>query len=314
MARLPVGIALGDPCGVGPEVTVKALAAFPRLAAASLVIGDPEIILRALRRARVAQNFPVLAIPDARLAALAPGRVSRLAGAMSARWLAEAGRLALARRIGAVVTAPVCKEAVALSRPGFRGQTEFLAALCRVAEPVMMLAGPTLRVVPVTRHLALRRVPGALSIGLILRALRITAHGLTRWFGIPRPRLAVCGLNPHAGEGGLMGHEDQRIVAPAVRRARRLGIRATGPLPADTVFAPARAGAYDAVVTMYHDQANIPIKMVEGARAVNMTLGLPFLRTSPAHGTAFDIAWSNRANAGSMTAAIASAMAAAGRA
>lgn len=312
MPRLPVGIALGDPCGVGPEVTVKALAASPRLAAASLVIGDPEIILRALRRARVAQTFRVLAVPDARLAGLTPGRVSRLAGAMSARWLSEAGRLALARRIGAVVTAPVCKEAVALSRPDFRGQTEFLAGLCGVAEPVMMLAGPTLRVVPVTRHVALRRVPGLLSAGLILRALRITAHGLTRWFAIPRPRIAVCGLNPHAGEGGLMGHEDARVIAPAVRRARRLGIRTTGPLPADTVFAPARAGAYDAVVTMYHDQANIPIKMVEGAQAVNMTLGLPFLRTSPAHGTAFDIAWTNRAKADSMLAAIASAAAAAG--
>jgi 4-hydroxythreonine-4-phosphate dehydrogenase len=221
--------------------------------------------------------------------------------------------LALAGRLGAVVTGPVCKEAVALARPGFRGQTEFLASLAGCREPVMMLAGPTLRVVPVTRHLPLRRVPGALSTGLILRAIRITASGLTRWFGVRRPRLAVCGLNPHAGEGGLLGHEDSRMIAPAVRAARRAGIRATGPLPADTVFAPARAGAYDAVVTMYHDQANIPIKMVEGPQAVNMTLGMPFLRTSPAHGTAFDIAWSGRARPDSMRAAIAMAVRAMGR-
>jgi 4-hydroxythreonine-4-phosphate dehydrogenase len=204
----------------------------------------------------------------------------------------------------------VSKEAVAATLPGFRGQTEFIARAAGVREPVMLLAGPTLRTVPVTRHLPLRRVVPALSVGLIARAIRVTAEGLRRWFGVPRPRIAVCGVNPHAGEGGLLGSEDGRIVAPAVRRARRGGLRVTGPLPADVVFAAMRRGSYDAVVAMYHDQANIPIKTVEGARAVNATLGLPFLRTSPAHGTAFDIAGRGIADPTSMLAAVGTAAAA----
>ncbi len=286
MSRL-VAVTPGDPAGIGPEVLAKALRARPRLAARCLLVGAPWQV-------RVPR-----------------GRVSRAAGAAALDWLREGVRAVLTGRAAALVTGPVSKEAIARILPGFTGQTEFVAAAAGVREPVMLLGGPELKVVIVTRHMALARVPRALSAGLVARAIRITAGGLTRWFGIARPRLAICGLNPHAGEGGLLGREDSRIVAPAVRAVRRSGIRAVGPLPGDAVFAPANRRRYDAVVAMYHDQGLAPLKAVEGGRAVNATLGLPFLRVSPAHGTAFDIAGRGRADPTSMIAALETAVRAA---
>jgi 4-hydroxythreonine-4-phosphate dehydrogenase len=285
--RRPVAVSLGDPAGIGPEVCAKALARDRRLAARCLLFGDPAV--------RVPR-----------------GRVTREAGVLAARWLEDAARAVLRGEAAALVTGPVNKEAIALSVPGFRGQTEFIAALAGVREPVMMLAGPTLRVVCVTRHIPLSRVPRALSTGLIMRTILTVARDLVRWFGIVRPSIGVCGLNPHAGEGGLVGREDARVVAPAVRLALRRGVRVAGPLPADAAFAAGHRERYDAVVAMYHDQAMIPIKAVEMDRAVNATLGLPFLRTSPAHGTAFDIAGRGVARSDSMLAAIRMAVQSAG--
>ncbi len=294
-----VVVSLGDPLGIGPEVIAKVLARSPSLARRCLVVGDPGVLARAVRRFAPAARRRAFRTFDA------AGMTSGLppAAPPEARWLEAATRLVLAGEGGALVTGPVTKARIARGLPGFRGQTEFIARVAGVREPVMMLAGPTLRAVCVTRHIPLRRVPGALTVPLIAGAVVAVARGLPRWFGIRAPRIAVCGLNPHAGEGGLLGEEDRRIVLPAVRAARRRGARATDPLPADAAFALAAAGRYDAVVAMYHDQANIPVKTVERDRAVNVTLGLPFLRTSPAHGTAYDIAGRGVANPESMRAA-----------
>jgi 4-hydroxythreonine-4-phosphate dehydrogenase len=325
----PVAISLGDPAGIGPEVIVKTLLADSRLRSRCFLVGDPGVVRREIRRlgrdpalaveislpgdSTRASAIRVLGVPGRRLTWPSYGRLSRDAGRMAAVWLEKAARLALAGNAGALVTGPVNKAAVAKSHHGFKGQTEFIAALAGVHDPVMMLAGPTLRVVPATRHIALADVPRTLTAGLVAGCILGCARGLARWFGIRRPRIAVCGLNPHAGEGGLTGREDAGIVAPGVLRAVRAGVNAVGPLPADMVFLAARRGRYDAVVAMYHDQAMIPIKTVEAERAVNATLGLPFLRTSPAHGTAFDIAGRGKANPESMRAAVEMAVKAAGR-
>jgi len=284
-----------------------------------LLIGDPAVIRREAARAgagsggRVLRELSVLPVSHPGLAALRPGRVSALAGKMAASWIRTGAVMARDGGLGALVTGPVNKEAVALNLPGFTGHTEYIARIAGAPNPVMMLAGPTLRVVPVTRHMPLALVPARLSAKLIADCVVGTAQGLKRWFGVARPRIAVCGLNPHAGDGGLLGKEDSMVVAPAVRMARRRGVLVSGPHPADMVFAAARRGRYDAVVAMYHDQAMIPIKTVEADSAVNATLGLPFLRTSPAHGTAFDIAGKGIADSGSMKAAIVMAVAAAGK-
>ena len=284
-----IAVSLGDPAGIGPEVIRRAFRRYPGMASRCRVFGDFGV--------RVPR-----------------GRVTRRAGELAAGWLAGAVRAVLRGDCAAIVTGPVNKEAIALSHPGFSGQTEFIAKMARVREPVMMLAGPTLRVVPVTRHIPLRRVSGAVSAGLVLRTILTVACDLRRWFGVRRPVIGVCGLNPHAGEGGILGREDRAIVAPAVREARRRGVRALGPLPADAAFAAGQRDRYDAVVAMYHDQAMIPIKAVEMDRAVNATLGLPFLRTSPAHGTAFDIAGRGIARPDSMIEAIRMALRAGSRA
>lgn len=210
---------------------------------------------------------------------------------------------------GAIVTCPIAKKPLYESGFRFPGHTEYLAHLAtektgRRVTPVMMLAGPDLRAVPVTIHIALADVPAALTIDAIMRTARITAADLVGRFGIARPRLAVAGLNPHAGEGGTIGREDETVIRPAVEMLRAEGIDAVGPLPADTMFhARARAG-YDAAICMYHDQALIPAKALAFDETVNVTLGLPFVRTSPDHGTAFDIAGKGAARADSLIAAL----------
>jgi 4-hydroxythreonine-4-phosphate dehydrogenase len=209
----------------------------------------------------------------------------------------------------AVVTNPIAKKVLYDSGFAFPGHTEFLAELAkewtgRPVRPVMMMAGPELKVVPVTIHIALAEVPKRLDEALIVDTGRILAEDLAARFGIDHPRLAVAGLNPHAGEGGAMGDEDERIVRPAVEALRHMGIDARGPLPADTLFHPEARRSYDAALCMYHDQALIPLKTLAFDDGVNVTLGLPFIRTSPDHGTAFDIAGTGRARPNSLVAAL----------
>lgn len=274
--RLPrIAITMGDPRGIGPEIVGKVLSDPPE-PADYLVIGPEELT----------DDLPA---EDA----------GRLAGEAVER----AVQLALRGEVDAIVTAPVEKRALHLAGYRYPGHTEWLAHLAGDVEVAMMLASDRLRVVLVTTHLPLREVPRALTSERILAIGRVTTLGLRCWWGIERPRLALCALNPHAGEGGAFGDEDQAILAPA---ARELG--AAGPLPADTVFVRAMRGEFDAVLAPYHDVGMTAIKVASFGHAVNITLGLPFIRTSPDHGTAFDIAGKGIADPGSMREAVALAV------
>jgi len=228
-------------------------------------------------------------------------------------WLTKASieqavALTLSGQASAVVTNPIAKHVMAASGFAYPGHTEFLGALAEMhghrASPVMMLAGGGLRVVPVTVHIALADVPGTLTAAKIIETAKITAAGLKRWFGLDGPRLAITGLNPHAGESGMMGHEEDLIIRPAIAQCREAGLIVSGPHPADTLFHERARNAYDVAIAMYHDQALVPLKTLAFDEGVNVTLGLPFVRTSPDHGTAFDIAGKGLARPDSLIAAL----------
>ena len=298
-----VGITLGDPAGIGPEITAKALRD-PSLAklARYTLIGDAVIFkkygLKATSRCRLIDlnNF-------SSLNEIKKG-VNRRNGVAAWSYLQKAVQLLRSKEIDALVTAPVSKEAIALSRPGFLGHTEYLAKSFGVANAEMMFVHKDLRVVIVTRHLPVKKVPQALSAKKILATIGLTNRALKKLFNIKRPRLAVCGLNPHAGESGLLGNEEQKNIIPAIKAARQKKMNVSGPFAADTLFIPKNRKNYDALIAMYHDQGLTPAKALYFDTLVNLTLGLPFIRTSPDHGTAFDIAGKNRADAGSMKEAI----------
>ncbi len=281
MARRPrLAVTLGDPRGIGPEVVAKALALGP-LHADVVLLGSRE---------RDAASADV-------------------AGRIAGEAVAEAVRLALAGEADAVVTGPVHKHALYLAGFRYPGLTELLAHLAGDRDVAMMLTTPGLRVVLVTTHLPLRDVPRAVTTERVVRTGRITVAALREWWGIARPRLAVCALNPHAGESGLFGDEDDRVLRPAAE-----ALAAAGPLPADTVFVRALRGEFDAVLTPYHDVGMTAVKVAGFGKGVNVTLGLPFPRTAPDHGTALDIAGKDIADPGSMRAALELAVELAGRA
>ncbi len=320
----PLALTAGDPSGVGPEIAIKAwLARTARACPPFYVIGDPALL--AARARMIGEVLPIAEV-TAGDAASAFGRslpvVPLMHGFHDNPGMPESRNAAgivesidravddvFAGRASAVVTAPIAKKV--LYEAGFRhpGHTEYLAHLAssRTGKPlsaVMMLAGPALRTVPVTIHMPISQVPTALSSELIVTTARIVATDLRERFGIGKPRLAVAGLNPHAGEGGAIGSEDAEIIAPAVATLRAGGIDAFGPLPADTMFHEQARATYDAAICMYHDQALIPAKALAFDEAVNVTLGLPFVRTSPDHGTAFDIAGKGTVRADSLIAAL----------
>jgi 4-hydroxythreonine-4-phosphate dehydrogenase len=320
MARqpmMPLAVSLGDPAGIGPEVIAKCWDNRARFDLAPFVaIGDPRSV-RAVWDGQIATiddpreadsafdvGLPLIQVANPELDR--PGHPS-VAGAHSSLDALElAVGLARSGSASAVVTGPVSKEQ--LYSIGFRhpGQTEFVAERCGIASSnvVMMLAGPTLRAVPVTTHIPLRDVPDALTPGLIESRGRTTLRGLQRNFGIAEPRLAVTGLNPHSGEGGLLGRAEIEVIEPAIAALRAEGWRVTGPHPADTLFHESARARFDAALCMYHDQALIPVKALHFADAVNITLGLPIVRTAPDHGTAFDIAGGDRADPRPMAAAL----------
>jgi 4-hydroxythreonine-4-phosphate dehydrogenase len=305
-----LAISLGDPAGIGPEVVVRALARRPDLPV--VVFGDAGVIERAAAAAGVPSPPPDLVRSVTRLAPgeVTPGQPSALCGRAQVEYLRAATGSVLRGEHAGLVTAPISKEWADRAGFGFPGHTEFLAHAAGVTDYAMMLAGPRLRVTLATTHLALREVPSALSSGGIASAIRLTARWLREGFGIALPRVAVCGLNPHAGEAGRFGDEEGRLVVPALDMARgRLeaeGVPAqlSGPHVPDVVFRQAAEGAFDAVVALYHDQGLIPVKLLHFDEAVNVTLGLPFVRTSPDHGTAYDIAGSGRARPDSFLAAL----------
>lgn len=317
----PVAVSLGDPAGVGPELIAEAWARRETEGLAPfLVAGGQELIAAAARTRRIdapvvaiaapeeaprafAHGIPVLAGPDG---AYRPGEPDRQGATMALASLELASRLAVDGHASALVTGPIAK--ARLAEVGFThpGQTEYVAEACGYSplDVVMMLAGPSLRTVPVTIHIALAEVPRQLTSATIERRGRITAMGLMRDFGIASPRLAVAALNPHAGEEGRMGDEEARIILPAIEALRAEGIEVTGPHPADALFAARSRETFDVALCMYHDQALIPLKTLDFDRGVNVTLGLPIVRTSPDHGTAFGIAGKQIADPGAMIAAI----------
>lgn len=320
MARAPsspLAISLGDPAGIGPEVIAKCwdhraefgLPPFVAIGdghAIDAVWDGPIEVVDDPREADAAFDYalPLIQIPAAGVDS--PGHPSVAGAHCSLDALELAVGLARSGSAAAVVTGPVSKEQ--LYSIGFQhpGQTEFVAERCGIApgNVVMMLAGPTLRTVPVTTHLPFRDVARALTSALIESRGRATLRGLQRSFGIAEPRLAVAALNPHAGEGGNLGREEGELIEPAIAALRAEGWRVSGPLPADTMFHARARATYDAALCMYHDQALIPIKALHFEEAVNVTVGLPIVRTAPDHGTAFDIAGQDRADARPMAAAI----------
>jgi 4-phospho-D-threonate 3-dehydrogenase / 4-phospho-D-erythronate 3-dehydrogenase len=324
-----LAITMGDPAGVGPEVIVRAWRdARIHQWCRPLVVGHSELMRRAAQLIGAPIEVEPIAEPEAAVASLdrlpclqavedsvleiAPCQIDARAGQAAYDALVAAARLALAGRVGAITTAPLNKAALWQAGHEYPGHTELLAELCGVRDFAMMLylaadeqvRGPAgLGVVHATLHTSLRQVFSELSAENILAKIRL-ADRVMRGLKQAAPRIGVCALNPHAGEGGLFGGEEQTLIAPAVEQARREGIDADGPHPADTLMVRARAGEFDGVVAMYHDQGHIALKLLGFHRAVNVTLGLPIVRTSVAHGTAFDLAWQGIAESSSMIEAI----------
>lgn len=323
-----VSVSAGDPGGIGPEVIVKALADAPLRARGAFRVRGPESALRAAAGragiepfwSRVGAGDPLpppapgsVIVLDDPGAGVFPAAPTREGGELSFRAARDAIADALRapgdpRRADAVVTGPISKRAWQLAGHGeFPGHTELLAASTGARRCAMMFVTPRLRVILATGHVPLARVPAALTTARVAEVIELGVEACRR-LGVDRPRVAVAGLNPHAGEDGMLGRQDAEVIAPAVSAATSRGIDCRGPLPGDTVFIAAVAGAFDLVVAMYHDQGLIPVKLLDRDRAVNVTVGLPIIRTSPDHGTAFDIAGANRAEAGSMKAAIETAL------
>ncbi|MDO9474003.1 MAG: 4-hydroxythreonine-4-phosphate dehydrogenase PdxA [Caulobacter sp.] len=322
MTPAPLALSLGDPAGTGPEITARAWRALRESGPAFMVIGDRQALesapggsvpVQAVTRPEdaalvFADALPVLDIPLT--TSVVAGQPNPANAAAVIRWIETGVALALTGAASGLVTAPIAKAPLYAAGFGFPGHTEFLAELTAASRhdgargPVMMLTAADLRVALVTIHEPLARVSGLLTVEKIVNAGLVTAQALRRDFGIAAPRLAVAGLNPHAGESGSLGREEIEVIAPAVRALRELGVEATGPSPADSLFHPEARARYDAVLCMYHDQALIPVKMLDFWGGVNVTLGLPIVRTSPDHGTGFDIAGRGLARPDSLIAAI----------
>jgi len=314
-----MAITMGDPFGIGPEVIVKAIKEMGRRDDI-LIVGDypllnrarelfaPEAVLYPVKDfsglGRAGEGVPVL---DLERVSTEKGLEDKgptdKGGRVSIHFIRCAVEMALKGEVGAVVTAPISKEAIHMAGYPYAGHTEFLAELTGTERFAMMLAGGPLKVILVTTHCALSQVAGLISMDKIYNILRLSHDWWVRFLG-HSPRLAVAALNPHAGEGGIFGHEEKTHIAPAIDRARREGIEVTGPYPSDTLFHYAKDGRYDAVVVMYHDQGLIPLKMISFGKGVNCTLGLPIIRTSVDHGTGYDIAWKGRADPSSLKEAI----------
>jgi 4-hydroxythreonine-4-phosphate dehydrogenase len=323
MTLPPLALTLGDPAGIGPEITVKAWTALHRSGPAFMVIGDYDLVSSAspssgakvrrvasMREAEAvfADAVPVLDIPSP--VRPVSGKADPAYAAAVIRWIETAVGLALSGEASGLVTAPIAKAPLYAAGFAFPGHTEFLAELCAGAShveprgPVMMLTAGGLRTALVTIHEPLSRVPSLLSVESILRVGLVTARALKADFGILAPRLALAGLNPHAGEGGAIGREEIDILQPAAEAMRALGVDCEDPRPADSLFHPEARLRYDAVICLYHDQALIPVKMLDFWAGVNVTLGLPIVRTSPDHGSGFDIAGRGIARPESLIAAV----------
>jgi 4-hydroxythreonine-4-phosphate dehydrogenase len=319
--RPTIAITMGDPAGIGAEVIVKALAdPVLRHRARYIIYGLNENLAYAAdlaeydvfwwrdqfngRLRAYPHDVVVVDYDQYSMLGSAVRSPSKMGGEASMRFCLDAIEAASKRLVDAVVTAPIAKESWKLAGYHYPGHTELFAQRTNTRRYAMMFAGGPIRVVLATVHVPLMGLWNKLNIGAVFQPIELVHQALVEWFDIPKPRIAVAGVNPHAGENGQFGDEEARIIEPAILMAREQGIDVSGPYPGDTVFLSARDGKFDAVVAMYHDQGLIPVKLLAFDRAVNITLGLPIIRTSPDHGTAFDIVSRNRANPGSMRAAI----------
>lgn len=317
----PLGITMGCPVGIGPEIILRFFSqAGGQAVPPPVVIGDAGVLRRCGEALKIAlrvvdwqpgapvepQALNVLSL-SALGAGLVWGQPTRETGRAMGRYIEEGVRLVRQGQLAGLVTCPISKGALKAGGYRFPGHTEMLAELCQARDFAMMMAGARLKITLVTIHQPLAEVPGAITQEAVLRMIRITGQALREDFGVPAPRLAVAGLNPHAGEEGMFGDEEQRVIAPAVAAGRKAGWLVEGPFPPDTVFNKAVAGQFDAVVCMYHDQGLIPFKLLHFSDGVNVTLGLPMVRTSVDHGTAYDIAGKGVADPTSLAAAVAMA-------
>ena len=323
--RAPIALTLGDPSGIGPEIIVKLFVAGAGKAGDLVVIGDAGVLERTVAFLDVSARVVVISEPAEAIETNGPlipviaagpfipadlpiGAVDARSGAAAYAYVQKAIDLALAGKVRAIVTAPLNKEAMAKAGIHYPGHTEILADRCGVSDFAMMLANDELRVLLVSIHLSLKDAIAAVTPASELRAIRL-AHAAGKAFGFANPKVAVAGLNPHAGENGMFGNEDQDIIVPAIATARTEGIDVSGPWPGDTVFMRARKGDFDIVVAQYHDQGLIPVKYLGVDNGVNITVGLPFVRTSVDHGTAFDIAGKGLADPASLAYALRQAVA-----
>ena len=312
---------MGDPAGVGPELCLRVLQSHEIvLQCIPLIFGDATILKTVASilklncpdsivdisdwiTGKTPSEASIIHCPVAGSKRIKPGKISSVCGKSAYRYIAEAVSSALQKRISAIVTAPICKEALNLAGINYPGHTELLAELTDTENYCMMLTSEKITVSLVTTHIAISELPLALSINKILNVIRLTNQTIKR-IKKKQPELIVCGLNPHSGEHGLFGNEERKFIEPAVSKAKQEGIKCEGPLPSDTAFIPSRISTTDAYVCMYHDQALIPFKMLAFDTGVNVTLGLPIIRTSVDHGTAFDIAWKGIAKPSSLFHAI----------
>src|SRR3990167_7464799 len=323
--KLLIGITMGDPCGIGPEIILKSLKSPAiRKIANYVIIGNKNVFDQAARILKIPlkyriishiaeienSNQPVslLSINDFKSSLMKLKRATAEGGELSVQCVIRGINLAMSGHIDALVTAPICKEAIHLAGYGYPGHTEMLRIFSGAGRVVMLMVGGKLRVAFVTTHIALKDVPQSITIEDVLETIVITDSGLRQYFGLKKPRFAVCGLNPHAGEEGIFGDEERKVIIPAIEKAREKGIMCDGPHSADTVFYKAFKGTYDVVAAIYHDQGAIPLKLHAFETGVNITLGIPFVRTSPDHGTAYDIAGKGIANPSSMIEAIKTAV------
>jgi 4-hydroxythreonine-4-phosphate dehydrogenase len=321
MEKLPIiAVTMGDPAGIGPEIIIKAweeerFEGICRI----IVIGDLRVlqgivrnqrrgvILKSINRMEEAVFSPekllVLDLNNADPKDFPIGQVSIAAGRAAAEYILKGVELALARKVDGIATAPINKESLNLAGLSYPGHTELLAKLTNTADYAMMMVGGELKVVLVTTHLSLAEVPSKITLPRVLNIIKLTYRSMS-CFGISEPRIALAALNPHAGEGGLFGQEERQCLIPAIKEAQKMGIDITGPYPADTLFQSDKSKNFHVIIAMYHDQGLIPVKMAAFGRAVNVTIGLPIIRTSVDHGTAYDIAGKGIANPGSLIEAI----------
>ncbi|MBU0548937.1 MAG: 4-hydroxythreonine-4-phosphate dehydrogenase PdxA [Candidatus Omnitrophica bacterium] len=311
MRGVKIGITMGDPAGIGPEVIAKAISSpdIKKLGRIFL-IGDKWIFNKIKNKKLKIKNVEFIDLKNVPRKNFKFGKVRRAYGRASMEYLFKAVELIKNRKIDCLVTAPISKQSIRLGGFSYSGHTEFLAAQFTKNKDsiVMMLLNKYLKISLVTRHLSLKKVAPSLNQNLIYKTILITYDALRNYFGLIKPHIAVAALNPHSGESGLLGSEEIKKIAPAVEKARRLVKNIAGPIAADWAFSCARAGKFDAVIAMYHDQALIPLKITSPESGVNMTLGLGFVRTSPLHGTGFDIAGRNIAEGSSFRAAIKAAV------